>query len=311
MTFITRFILFQLMIVIPFAVGTFSRRRSAGSQQTTKQLIRLNLIFIEPFIVLWSIWGIELSRELFLLPVSGVFLVLAGGLMGLVIAPVLRLERRSGATFKISASLANHGFTMGGFLCYLFMGEEGLGISFIFLSYFMIYLFLVIFPYAGLASGERNVSIGWVRDFFLNLRNMPLYAVFAAIGLQLGGVSRPQIFFPIDLLMLISIAIYYYTVGINFSLGGRLKYWAPNLALAVIKFILVPLAAFGLLQLVPLSGIPARVIMLQAFMPAETYSVVSAVLFDLDSELASNMFVFNTLFFLIVVLPLLIFVGGF
>jgi predicted permease len=47
------------------------------------------------------------------------------------------------------------------------------------------------------------------------------------------------------------------------------------------------------------------VIVIQSFMPVAIYSVVASVLFDLDKELASNLFVFNTLFFLLIVLPLL------
>ena len=44
-------------------------------------------------------------------------------------------------------------------------------------------------------------------------------------------------------------------------------------------------------------------------MPVAIYSVISSILFDLDSGLASGMFVLNTLFFLFLVLPFIM-LGG-
>jgi predicted permease len=44
-------------------------------------------------------------------------------------------------------------------------------------------------------------------------------------------------------------------------------------------------------------------------MPVAVYSVVSSILFDLDSDLASAMFVINTLVFLFLILPLVIYAG--
>ncbi len=302
---VTRFILFQMVILLPFFGGAVLRSRSTLGRDFPKRLIRFNLISIEPLIVLWSIWGLDLSPELILLPFSGLGLVLSGGLLGLLLARFMTLEQRSRATFLISSSLANHGFTMGGFICYILMGEEGLGLSFIFISYFMLYLFGVIFPYAAFVSGGRKPVRVFLLEFIKNPQNMPLYAVVAAVALQLGGIARPDIFFPIDLLLVISIAIYYLTVGFNFRLSGGLAFMRENLAMVMIKFVCLPLMAWLLLVLAGFTGNPGRVILIQSMMPAATYSVVTSVLFDLDADLASNMFVINTLIFLVVVLPML------
>jgi predicted permease len=50
--------------------------------------------------------------------------------------------------------------------------------------------------------------------------------------------------------------------------------------------------------------------MIQSIMPVAVYSVVSSILFELDSRLASGMFVVNTALFLVLVLPLLMLGGG-
>lgn len=301
-----KFIIFQVMILIPFSAGFLVRRRTVSTGELSVHLIRLNLIFFEPMIVLWSIWGLHLDLDLLLLPFSGLLLVGFGALAGKGLSPLLALPKKPRATFLVSASLANHGFTLGGFLCYLLLGEKGLGLASVFISYFMLYIFLVVFPYAQTISEHDAPEAPGLREMFINIRNMPLYAVFLAVILHLAGIGRPAIPFPVDILLAISIGLYYFIVGINFQFQrGRFKI-RENLLLAAIKFLLVPLFAVLLIRITGLTGTLARVILVESFMPAATYSVVTATLFDLDSELASVLFVGNTVLFLFLVLPLIL-----
>ncbi|MBN2298898.1 MAG: hypothetical protein JXM72_09900, partial [Deltaproteobacteria bacterium] len=84
-----------------------------------------------------------------------------------------------------------------------------------------------------------------------------------------------------------------------------------TLALSVIKFLMVPAAAFLVLSIVNMESNVEAVILIQSFMPAAIYSVVASVLFDLDTRLASNLFVLNSIAFLILVLPLLFIFRGY
>lgn len=303
----TRFVLFQTLIVVPFLAGIAAKRlyRSHDLPVFTKTLIRVNLILIEPVIALWSTWGLVLTRELVTLPLAGILLVALGMTFGAAGRRVLGTGGKSGATFLISASLANHGFTMGAFLCYLFLGEKGLGLAFLFLSYFMPYIFLVVFPYARMQSTGEPFSLASVRDFFLSLQNMPLYAILVSLVLLGSGFERPHVRFPVDMFIVASMALYYFTLGLNFEVPSFFASGRENVALACIKFILVPAVALAILAVAHLDPAIESVILLQAFMPAAIYSVVASVLFDLDAPLASNMFVWNTLVFLAGVLPAL------
>jgi hypothetical protein len=302
-----RFFLFQVLIILPFISGMILKKvyRFGNIQTITKRLIRINLIFIEPLIALWSTWGLILQRELILLPVSGVFLVTAGLGFGFFFGRMLGLPEKKGAAFLISSSLANHGFTMGAFFCYLIIGEKGLGLAFLFLSYFMPYIFLVIFPYARKVSTGKPFDMAFVLDSFLSLQNMPLFAILLALILLGSGIMRPNIAFPIDLLIIISMALYYFTLGLNFEMPVFFASGKENAALAGTKFFLIPLMAFIILKFLPLDPVIKVVVLIQSFMPAAIYSVVASVLFDLDSGFSSNMFVWNTIIFLIFILPVL------
>jgi len=305
MSFITKFCIFQTMIFVPFIFGALIQNKLESGIGSTKKLIRINLICIEPLIVLWSVWGLTLKISLVLLPISGLVLALIGMSAGWLVNYVLGLHDRSKATFLISSSLANHGFTMGAFLCYLFMGERGLGLAFIFLAYYMVYLFLVIFPYSGLVSKGQGYSLNFLKEYFANLQNMPLWAVLVGLFLQVFGIRRPQIYFPIDFFILIAVALYYFTLGVNFDMADLVANKKENVALGIIKFMIVPAIAFAFLPMVNFDESMKTVIRIQSFMPAAIYSVVASVLFDLDSRLASGLFVVNMILFLVIVLPII------
>lgn len=87
-----RFILFQLMIIVPFLGGMALKRHISSARDLTRMLIRLNLILIEPLIVLWSIWGLSLDWNMAVLPFSGLLLVAAGMATGRLMLPGLRLS---------------------------------------------------------------------------------------------------------------------------------------------------------------------------------------------------------------------------
>ena len=303
----TRYVLFQALIILPFASGIAAKSllRVGDPSAFTKRLIRINLVAIEPVIALWSTWGLVLTGELIILPISGLVLMAAGMIFGSVFRRMLDLSGRKGAAFLISSTLANHGFTMGAFLCYLLMGEQGLGLAFLFLSYFMPFVFLVIFPYARRQSEGKPLDMAFARDYFLSLQNMPLFAIILSLVLLALGVKRPHLYFPVDIFIFISMVLYYFTLGVNFQMPAFFSSGRENAALAATKFILVPAVALAVLKALHLDPRVETVIFIQSFMPAAIYSVVASVLFDLDGAFASNLFVWNSMVFLAGVLPVL------
>ena len=305
MSIYLKFILFQTAIVLPFAAGVLARRSIGAPQHFTRSLIRINIICLEPLIVLWCTWGLVLSPDIMILPVAGFGLIIIGVLAGSCAATVLKLSGKKRQTFLISSSLANHGFTMGGFLCYFFLGEQGLGLSALFVLYFIPYVYCLVFPYAKAGSRQTISFAGFFKKFVLDIQNLPLFAMAAGLVLNAAGIRRPAIAFPVEALLLASIALYYLSLGISFTRGAIHGIRKELAALSAIKFVIAPGLTFLVLCLLPLAPSVKAVIQLQSFMPTAIYSMVTAILFDLDTELASGLFVCNTFVFLTAVLPLL------
>ncbi len=304
-----KFLIFQSLIIIPFIAGSIMRGSVKDPAALSKHILRANLTLIEPPIILWSIWGLAIRSDLAFLPVAGLMLVTAGFLLGGATLPLLTLRGTGKKTYLISASLANHGFTMGGFICYLFLNETGLGLSSIFLIYFIPYTFIIIFTYA--RAGQGGLTLASLKDIITDARNLPLLSSVTALALLATGVPRPDLPVPVDILIMMSILLYYLTLGLAFELKDVRALGIVHLVLGSIKFIILPAATFLVLRLVELDREVALVIQIQSFMPAAVYSVVTSVLFDLDGRLASSLFVVNTLVFMVLVFPLLFLLHSF
>ncbi len=305
-----KLLFFQISIIVPFLAGVFLKNRLRAPLVTAKKIVRANLVALEPVIALWSLWGLSLEAAQAVLPIGGLLVTAAGLFFGVACAPLLGLKGKRRVTFHISAALANHGMTMGGFFCYLLMGEEGLAMSFLFLVYFLPFVFIVIFPYARNASDAAAGTRPRVRDFIFDGRNMPLAGILLALALKFFGFRRPEVPLPFDLLILISVAVYYFTLGITVSVKTVRKEVPSLVFLSAIKFFLVPLTAIAATSLFGIGHAVRGVIILESFMPAAVYSVITAVVFDLDNEMASVLFLLNTAIFLALIMPLILAFGG-
>ncbi len=298
-----KYLFYQILIIAPFIAGYAARKNFKNRRDFSKRLININLIFIEPLIAFWSILGLSLSEEMIFLPAGALALVLSGFAVGFLFASASKMKGIRKSVSMISSSLANHGYTMGGFICYLFLGEQGLGLAVLFISYFMPYIFLFIFPYAKIASGKSEYRGNIVKGFLLNFQNMPFYAIIVSLCLKLAGIKRPDINFPINELLMISIALYYFSLGLNFSFDGLRGTASANIFLVLIKFLIIPASVLMALSGVNIDHSIKTIILIQSFMPAAIYSVAASILFDLDSKFASGLFVVNTIIFITIVLP--------
>lgn len=312
-----KLIIFWGIIILPFVCGAILNSRLLEPQKIARNLININLFTLEPLILLWIIWGLKLDMELIILPAAGILTVFTGFLIGRLFVQFLRLDKISRASYIITSSLSNQGMTMGGLLCFMIAGERGLALASIYIIYYLPFVFTVIFPYAKISAaknsdtgtGDSIFSLKQFRSFFLNLQNLPLAGIFVAVILQLCGISRPDFNFPLEVLLALAIAIYYLTLGINFKIGDLTSFMHELTAISLTKFVMIPLLTFIILQLIDFDRNIELVILLQSFSPAAIYSVISSILFDLDSRMTSGIFVMNSLLFLFVVMPFLMVFG--
>jgi hypothetical protein len=134
--------------------------------QLRRILLKTALLFINPITVIGAIWVIELNDpRIVTLPFLGMGAIFLGGLLALWFSKLLQLERkRTGSLFTCGA-FTNLG-TMGGLVCYIFLGEIGFGLVYIYRLFEEFIYYTVGFPIAklyGSASVEREGFLNQLR----------------------------------------------------------------------------------------------------------------------------------------------------
>ncbi len=314
-----------LIVLIAGSIGAgYLGRRLGVGQRTARVLMYIVVTVPYTLVGFLSIWVLDFRIEFALLPVFGLAIMCAGLGGGAAFARALHMERRSAGAFVLVAGASNLGFTMGGFVNYALFGEQGLAIAAMYTMFWNVGMVLVLYPIArhyGYAGGEPLWKL--IVANFWDIRSLPLLSVLTGLTLNLCGAPRPAFFgralvFQLDSLGLLIIAgaiLSFFTTGLRLHFAHLHLHRRLYVIVAGIKFILMPLVGAVLVGAMCLIGRPIpppgwQVVLVQASTPAAIYAVVISNLFDLDDRLASIIFVVNTATYLVVVLPVLLFVFG-
>jgi len=307
------FFISESLIIVPFIIGVLIKNKfllnETEKKALSEKILKINLIFLEPFIIIWFIGKLNFSFSTLYLPLAGLFLVFLGFFIGYSVS--YKLSNRNHITLTINLSLANHGYTMGGITCYFIFGDEGLSKALIFISYFYFYLYGFLFPWIQKKQNQISNNHLSIRNKFLDYRLFPLYGLI--IGLMIFSFRIPlpnlKIFsYIIEAMVYISIIIYYLSLGINLEIANVLKWNSILCKTLLIKFLMIPLITSVILLFIPnsfLSLFDKKIIFTMSFMPGAVYSIVSSIIFNLNIKLTVQIFVWTTVIFLTIILPLL------
>jgi hypothetical protein len=208
---------------------------------------------------------------------------------------------------------------MGGLVCYIFLGEIGFGLVYIYRLFEEFIYYTVGFPIAklyGSASVEREGFLNQLRklasDAFIlvSLCSLVLGSLF-----NLSGLKRPEfyqtvnsIFIPLGALLLII------SIGLTMKISKVQDYLKECMAVSAIKFLIVPAVMTSLAFLLGyremVGGHLIKVVILLSSMPVAFNALIPPSLYDLDVDLANSCWLFSTSLF-IIILPVLYFIINF
>ena len=199
-------------------------------------------------------------------------------------------------------AFSNNGATLGGFLCLVYLGDEGLVVSGLFSLLAVPYYFTVVFTVARRFSAEKNIGI-WTA-FKYNLRDpvsiLPLAAMFVGLSLGVSAIAIPPVFIaPRRYLVYAVVMLFSISFGLSANVTVLLRRFREYLAIVPVKFLVAPIVGLtvALLFGLGLSSNPIgfKVIVIQSAMPVAIWSVVATKLFRLDDQLAFGLWLFTTL----------------
>ena len=305
------FLLIMAIIVGGIFSGYLLRRRGLFEDRGRRIFSLVVLLSTYPAVGLLAVWRVPLQKEYAILPlIQALWLVLLIA-ASWAVSYIHRLSKKDRGVFICACALSNVGFTMGGLVCYLAYGAEGLGLAHIYLLLWSPVVVLVVFPLAHYFSPHAaQQSLGKVIwQGIWHIRSVVMVGVTGGLILSWQKVPYPvwvTDYKVLQVLMIIGTFLAFSIIGLSLHLNQLRGYIRLYISQAGVRFVISPLLALLMVGLFGLgmSELPAKVVLTLGFMPAAIYTVLIANLFDLNAKLASALFVVNTAVFLIIVLPI-------
>lgn len=286
------------------------------TDQLRKLLQRIALLFLNPVAIIGAVWAVNMeSGRIAALPFVGLFALVAGGVLSLGFARLLKLEPRKKGAMFCCGSFTNIG-SIGALICFVFLGEAGFALVPIYKLFEEVSYYSIGFPIARLYAGS-DIADSTVSDRLKGLARDP-FIIVAVSSIVIGGIlnwsdlPRPgfyksliSIFVPLGTIMLLA------SIGLALRFRRVRDYMPESAAVAGIKFLIVPVCATTLAYIIGFGhidgGLPLKVVIVLSAMPVAFNALIPPSIYDLDLDLANSCW-FVTTALLIVVLPLLLLV---
>lgn len=299
-----RFLVLAVCIYLPLVPGYLSRELGLLDPAASKRIQATNLLTLESLVVLIGAWNLDISEpgRALLVPVIGALVSL--GLLGVGFAGARLLGeqgRRRGAYLACSM-MSNIGLSLGGFLCYMFLGMTGQSLAVAYMFHFLPVCFVTGMFIASYYAGGRSGSVR--RTVSNAVRNpllfVPMGALLTGIAINASGVPMPGWVAPANgVALMVMVAAHSFAIGLTLRLGRLGDYWREIGALAVTKFALGPVIGAAVVVLLgqwsAFEGVLWRVVVIEGAMPVAIFATILANLFDLDRDLANSAWVATTL----------------
>ena len=306
-------ILFSSLVYLPLALGALVRHKGLLKRDISKPVMQSTWLTLEPIVCVIAFWKLNLQQlgDLAAAPVLGTAWMLAMLVPASIAATRLQLTPIRRGNFLLAAMFSNNGITLGAFICFVFFGIEGQALSMLFVLGFTPLLLTV-----GFHIGQRSARQGALAGSapadppqLGMLRVVPYASMAAGIALNLAHVPQPA--FCLDLnrvLVFLDVGIYSLAIGTLFDLASVRTFLRECLVMSGLKFVASPLIALALFiiasQVMHLSPLLLKVMVVQCAMPVAIMSVVVSRFCQLDMGLSAGCWVFTTLA-VIAVLPII------
>ena len=291
-------------IIVMILIGVLSKKIGLLKEKDVETLNNIVISIALPCMIFNALYTADVS----LLPklsILTVYILITSLIVGILTYSLLHFlgwERKKIWSLVTVVVLGNTGF-LGYPITHGIFGNEGMiravfcdistSILFILLSFILILIF----------DGELKVAIKKILTFLplwavvlgilFNIYSIPITPVGSTVVGYLAGATIP--------LIMISL-------GLSLKLEG-LKYHFKEVGLAsIIKLLIYPLIALGVLSLLNITGFEHTIGFIEATMSSAMLGMVIAVTYRLDWELTSDCIFTTTLFSLITIPIFLMFI---
>ncbi len=316
-----RLLMTVAVILASLAGGYVVRKRGLLPQRVADWCMTFVAVFGYTAVSFLTIWVLDAPRVSdALLPVLAATHWAMMGLAALLGGRAIGLNFEDRGLLAVAGAAGNTGITMGGIVLYLLYGEQGLGLVSLYCLSWTPMTVLFHYPLARhFAHGADRPPLGRLMlQNLLDWRAVSLPISIVSIILCLARVPRPAFIddlHVVDVLMVAVTAMAYFGIGMRLHLGDMGRLWKMILALGALRFgvgVGLGWSVVALLHLTPwpLEGLRLEVFVIESFVPSAVIGVAVASMFHLRPRCASILFVANTVMYLVLVLPIVMWLWG-
>lgn len=297
-----KFVFLLLLIWVSLIAGYVAKRKGYLAKEASSSITKTVILFGQPIIICLVFWTLKISDlRILVLPFIGLILSVLGILPGKVFSYLHKHNLKDTVTYLSCAMFSNIGQSLGGFMCFLLLGEQGLALAILYSIYFGPLFYSGGFYMAEFYTKSRRQSwLESLKSFFTNpLSLIPNIALILGLILNFSRITRPQIFTSLNnILIPLTTFLYMFSIGLTMEFRKIKNYFSECLSISFLKFVISPVIglslAYLLLRINILNPLSLKVIFIESAMPVAISSLILSNLFELNQDLANACWVFTT-----------------
>jgi hypothetical protein len=307
------FLVAQALVWVPMILG--HRLQSSGpwgrqvGERIARPLHAFNIKALVPGVFLLGIWKLERAGDdWWRVPSVYAAMLVFSGIVAYAISPRLFRRGRSIGTHFLLVTISNIAHTLAGFLTILLIGADAYPLNAILMLPSCLFIFLVWLPLATRWGHDIELSFGlhYRRIVFSSL-SLPLVGIAGGLALNFSGAPMAAGWTTLmKVLVFLATALTMFAIGCRLRLRHALRFRRALRWLHVVKFAVHPAIVVAICLLIGLRGTAAGVLLIAATMPSGVMPIQLSSLQKLDVDLANAGFLLTTVFFMVVVLPMLL-----
>lgn len=269
-----------LPIFLFFTVGYILKLLNILKKEEASVLLKLVFYLLSPAVIILSVSGMNLQKELLLYPLSALCIHGFMIVLGLVLSKFIKLEEKERKIFRGATLIMNMTFILPFFI--VFFGEENLYLLSLFDAGNLVIVTTVV--YSIFVSSKEDTALEKVKKL---LKSPLIIALILGFILNITRLKLPKgIMITMQEIAEMTGTVIMIALGAYFT--PKFKKLKLSLIIVAVKVIGILIATFIVSKILPIDEMGRKIMLLGAFSPVGNNILTFVYVTDGDMDLAIN-----------------------
>lgn len=269
-----------LPIFLFFTIGYILKLLNILKKEEASVLLKLVFYLLSPAVIILSVSGMNLQKELLLYPLSALCIHGFMIVLGLFLSKFIKLEEKERKIFRGATLIMNMTFILPFFI--VFFGEENLYLLSLFDAGNLVIVTTVV--YSIFVSSKEDTALEKVKKL---LKSPLIIALILGFILNITGLKLPKgIMITMQEIAEMTGTVIMIALGAYFT--PKFKKLKLSLIIVAVKVIGILIATFIVSKILPIDEMGRKIMLLGAFSPVGNNILTFVYVTDGDMDLAIN-----------------------